>query len=155
MKQETGNWKPYDVKRITNNIELVLKNQDIAKLNKQTYEFITLHMGFIAHFNLQGFQSSYSDLRLLCRKLQTAEYSDDKDYNLKTAERYRIDSDFKKWYGPDYNSSITDIIINIVGLVRKYEPIIDVNFDNIQKKEELKLASSLAEKHGYKLVRKE
>ncbi|GAI91304.1 unnamed protein product, partial [marine sediment metagenome] len=60
---------------------------DIGKLTKATYQFITLHMGFIAHYSLYGFMDRYADLDELRLNLQTSEYSRDPDYNL----RWKVD----------------------------------------------------------------
>ncbi len=51
--------------RIVNNIVRACK--DPSKLNKQGYNFLYLASGFIAHYNLHGFISYYSD----CNKLMS------------------------------------------------------------------------------------
>lgn len=53
---------PIQQKRIVNNI--VAACDDIEKLNKQGYDFLNLCSGFIAHYNLNGFKSYYSDASL-------------------------------------------------------------------------------------------
>lgn len=120
---EKGKWEPYNVRAILNNVKLVFKNRDIEKLNGPTYKFITLHMGFIAHFSLHGFRGTYQDLETFAKHLQTSEYSrDDHDYNLKQAKRQESDSDFDRWYGPAYNKSVAETIRGIVEVARKYYP---------------------------------
>lgn len=121
-QQEAGKWKPYNVKAIVNNVALVFKNRNINKLNNPAYNFIIQHMGFIAHYSLQGFQDSYADLEDFARKLQTSEYSDDHGYNLREADRRERDGDFQKWYGPVYNKSVAEAIRGIVEVARKYYP---------------------------------
>lgn len=50
---------PTQQKRIVNNV--VAACSDIDKLNKQGYNFLYLCSGFIAHYDLYGFQAYYSD----------------------------------------------------------------------------------------------
>lgn len=120
--QEKGKWKPYNVKAIVNNVKLVFKNHDINKLNKPTYHFIINHMGFIAHYSLAGFQDSYQNLERLAKHLQTSEYSDDHEYNLRQADRCETDHNFREWYGEAYNKSIAEAIRGIVEVAQRYYP---------------------------------
>ena len=115
---EKGNWKPHNVLALERNIALVFKTGDIGKLNKPTYNFIIQDMGFIAHYDLDGFQCAYADLDEFRQKLQTSEYSQDPDYNLKWADRYEVDRDFNKWYGPAYCKSVAEGIRRIVSAAR-------------------------------------
>lgn len=155
MNQEKGNWKPYNVGAITSNIELIFKKQDISKLNKPTYNFIVSHMGFIAHYSLEGFQQEYKDLRKFIQTLQTSEYSQKLDHNLKEANRLINDEDFREWYGEDYNKSKSEAIRLIIDIAKRYAFIIDEKFTSIDRSCDLLLASRLAGKHGYKLEKGE
>ena len=121
-RQEAGKWKPYNVKFIVSNVTSVFKNRDIAKLSKAAYLFITLHMGFIAHYSLAGFQDSYQDLEDFAKKLQTSEYGREYDYNLREADRREQDSNFDRSYGPAYNKSVAETIRGIVAVAKKYYP---------------------------------
>ena len=151
--QQKGNWQPYNVKAIIKNVEQVFRNRDIKYLNKPTYQFIINSMGFIAHYDLYGFQSTYADLRSFAVHLQTSEYSNNKDYNLSWADSIGRDREFKEWYGDAYNRSKADAIKGIVAVARKYEKEIFEKFDMKEKDEEINKARTLAEKHGYKLER--
>lgn len=115
---EKGNWKPHNVPALERNIALVFKTGDIGKLNKPTYNFIIQQMHFIAHYDLDGFQCTYSDLDEFREKLQTSEYSEDPDYNLKWADKYEADRDFNNWYGPAYCKSVAEGIRRIVSAAR-------------------------------------
>jgi len=123
-QQEKGKWPPYNVRAIVNNVALVFKNRDISKLNNTAYKFISLHMGFIAHYDLYGFRSTYEDLEEFARNLQTSEGygSGDYDYNLQQADRQETDRQFNEWYGPAYNKSIAETIRGVVAVARKYYP---------------------------------
>lgn len=112
--QEEGKWKPYNVDNLERNIKLVFKTGDIGKLNKPTYDFITLHMSFIAHYSLGGFQDVYEDLELFREKLLTSEYSEDQNYNLRWADRKESDRDFLRWYGEPYCHSVAEGIRRII-----------------------------------------
>jgi len=114
-----GNWKPYNVDYLERNIREVFKSGDIGKLTKGTYQFITLHMGFIAHYDLYGFQCAYADLELFREMLQRSEYSHEPDHNLNWADRKEIDRDFLKWYGYPYCHSVAEGIRRIVKAARE------------------------------------
>ena len=98
--------------------QMVMRTGDIRKLNNPTYKFITLHMGFIAHYNLGGFQDEYRNVEELKHKLQTSEYSNDYDYNLREANRQETDRQFNEWYGEAYCRSKAEGIRAIVGVAR-------------------------------------
>jgi len=116
--QKTGEWKPYNVKALEQNVSLVFKTGDIGKLNKPTYTFIVNHLGFIAHYDLIGFQCTYADLDEFRERLQTSEYSGRLDYNLEWADRYEGDRDFNKWYGSAYCKSVADGIRRIIAVAK-------------------------------------
>jgi len=105
-QQESGNWKPYNVKTLEQNTALVFKTGDIRKLNGVTYHFITMQMGFIAHYDLAGFQNAYQDIKVFRETLLTSEYSQDPDYNMRRSFTYERDRDFIKWYGESYCQSV-------------------------------------------------
>lgn len=112
--QEHGNWKPCNSKAIINNIELVFKTGDITKLNNPTYNFINLLGGFIAHYNLNGFQCYYKDLREFAKDLLNATQEWD-------CKREETDMDFIKWYGTAYCSSKAQAMRGIREVVNKYQ----------------------------------
>ncbi len=118
-QQERGNWKPHNVKALGANAALVFRTGDIRRLNKVTYNFIILEMGFIAHYDLAGFKDAYRDLTMFREMLQTSEYSRDPDYNLRQATRYEHDRDFIKWYGERYCRSVAEGIRAIVAATRR------------------------------------
>ncbi len=138
-------------RRIVSNIRKVVREKNIDFLSKAAYQFIILKMGFIAHYDLHGFRCAYSDLRSFLLRLQTSEYSNDKDYNLRSAERQEGDLDFKKWYGEENQKSTAWAIREIVMIAREYEKEIATCLDERQKQEELKYAGALAAKYGYSL----
>jgi len=118
QKQEDGNWKPYQLPPLERSIAAVFRTGDIGRLDKYTYKFIINNMGFIAHYDLYGFRSTYADLDEFRNCLQTSEYSGDPNYNLNWADRYEVDRDFLKWYGPAYCQSVAAGIRCIVAVAR-------------------------------------
>jgi hypothetical protein len=48
------------MKMITSNVVKCVKNADTTFLTKQAYNFLYLSSGFIAHYNLYGFQDEYA-----------------------------------------------------------------------------------------------
>lgn len=141
-------WQPYNVQALIRNVELVFKSGHIAKLNKPTYEFITLHMGFIAHYDLAGFQAEYKDLRRFCQNLQTSEYSTDRDHNLKWAVRRETDKFFRDQYGAAYNHSIAQAIRGIIAVARKYEDRMAGVFGQLEKERDLAQVKRILTKYG-------
>ena len=139
-------------KRIVRNIKKIAEEKNIDFLTKPTYQFITLKLGFIAHYNRFGFVEVYRDLRKFFYRLQTSEYSNDEDYNLRWADRQENDSDFKKWYGEQNQKNTAWTIREIVRIAKQYEKEIGEYFDEKQKEAELKHAEVLASKYGYSLV---
>ena len=119
--QNEGAWKPHNVKALAQNVSLVFRTGDIDRLNKPTYTFIIDHMGFIAHYDLSGFQCTYADLEEFRERLQTSEYSQRPDYNLDWAHSYEGDRDFKKWYGSAYCKSVAEGIRQIIAVARQPE----------------------------------
>ena len=46
---------------VIKNFKHVIETRDIGRMNKELYEFLTLYSGFIAHYNIEGFKSTYRD----------------------------------------------------------------------------------------------
>lgn len=105
--------KPYNSKAIVNNVKLVFKTGDIKKLNNPTYHFIYLLSGFIAHYNLYGFQDTYSDLREFGKDLLNA-CSESEER--RSTEKWAITE-----YGIGYCQSKADAIKGIREVVLKYQ----------------------------------
>lgn len=139
-------------KAVVRCIRKVAQEKNIDFLTRPAYQFITLKLGFIAHYDLSGFREVYRDLREFFSRLQTSEYSNDKDYNIRWADRQENDSDFNKWYGEENQKNTAWTIREIVKIARQYEKEITDHFNEKQKEAELKQAEVLAGKHGYSLV---
>lgn len=55
--------REYSHDKIIRSIESVLSRRDINYLTHEAYTFIHLHCGSIAHYSLEGWKSTYRDLR--------------------------------------------------------------------------------------------
>lgn len=136
--------KPYNVNSILNNLKSVFKNKDISELNRSGYNFLYLMSGFIAHYNLNGFQRNYSDLRDLIADLKNSS-----DYN--DPEREVRDPYFAEQYGEEYPKSKVAILKGIKEIVEQYEDKIQNYFSKEEKNGEINEARRLAKKHGLKV----
>lgn len=86
----------YNSRAILNNLELVFKTNDITKLNKPTYTFVSLMSGFIAHYDLYGFQSTYEDVSTLIREIAESVQSYIPDHTYEAQEYGQVYADSKK-----------------------------------------------------------
>ena len=48
---------------VIKNFREVVENKDIGRMHKELYEFLHLHCGFIAHFDINGFKATYKNPR--------------------------------------------------------------------------------------------
>lgn len=44
---------------VIKNFKEVIEMRDITRMNKELYEFLILHCGFIAHYDINGFKATY------------------------------------------------------------------------------------------------
>lgn len=134
--------KEYNSKRILNNIEKVLKNKNIELLSKASYHFLYLMSGFIAHYNLSGFQHYYSDLRDLLNDIERALPSE-KDVAVRD-----IDDPKHNGYGLAYCQSKLEIVEGLKIIVERYrnEVSVEGNKRDDNKFEILKEGIKRAEK---------
>ncbi|MBX8639707.1 MAG: hypothetical protein KIS29_05145 [Thermoplasmata archaeon] len=58
-----GERTQYNKERILRNVEQILEHRDIGLMNEETYRFISLHCGTIAHYDIDGWRHAYGDLR--------------------------------------------------------------------------------------------
>jgi len=114
-------WKCLNTKAIISNLNLVFKTRNISKLNKPTYKFIMDLGGFIAHYDLYGFRSYYSDLRDLIRDLE-------KSTDVLNPEYYLSDFFQKREESKDYYKSKTETLKQIKPLIEKYKTEIEKQF---------------------------
>lgn len=61
--QQDKKWAAVPTSKIIKNLELIFRENDTAKMKRATYNFLYLMSGFIAHYDINGFISYYSDVR--------------------------------------------------------------------------------------------
>ena len=44
---------------VIKNFQEVIETKDIGRMTKELYEFLILHCGFIAHYDINGFKATY------------------------------------------------------------------------------------------------
>jgi len=44
---------------VIRNFQQVVENKDISQMGRELYQFLTLHCGFIAHYDINGFKAAY------------------------------------------------------------------------------------------------
>ena len=52
--------KPIERLSVVRNFREAMEARDISLMNSELYQFLTLHCGFIAHLNINGFKAAYS-----------------------------------------------------------------------------------------------
>lgn len=57
---ETSNNKPVGSLKVVKNFRRVIESRNINKMTNELYQFLNLHCGFIAHYDINGFKSVYS-----------------------------------------------------------------------------------------------
>ncbi|MBU1082553.1 MAG: hypothetical protein KKB59_18850 [Spirochaetes bacterium] len=141
-----------EAKLIVASVERVCTKLDINYLTESAYQFITLHMSFIAHYNSHGFKAEYDDLRKFLSALQTGELTKERDWNLRKADRQETDVDFLKWYGEENQKNVAFVIREIVKIARKHEAQAEAAEDRKEKAYKITLAKVIANKYGLTLV---
>ena len=56
----TPDKKQIEKLHVVRNFRAVIEARDISLMKDELYEFLTLHCGFIAHYNINGFKAAYS-----------------------------------------------------------------------------------------------
>ena len=60
---KTPDSNPIEKLHVVRNFREVIEAKDLSLMNSELYKFLTLHCGFIAHFNINGFKAAYSKPR--------------------------------------------------------------------------------------------
>ena len=60
---KTPDRKPIEKLHVVRNFREVIEAKDLSVMKDELYQFLTLHCGFIAHYNIGGFRAAYSDPR--------------------------------------------------------------------------------------------
>lgn len=112
-------FKPVETDSILANLREILSIEDSTLMTKETYNFLYLMSGFIAHYNLYGFIAYYQDTAKLLRDLGNST-------DIKDPKRIIRDPFFIKAYGEAYCKSIVETFIGIKRLVEDYNAIYEI-----------------------------
>ena len=100
-------------------IRNVFRHSDINQLTDEAYKLISLHMGFIAHYDLYGFRAVYSNTAEFARKLLTGELTKDTKWNDRNADH--IARDYAKEEGrQEYGERTAQAMRCILRAARQY-----------------------------------
>ena len=105
-------FKVINVSRIVRNVSRVFLKEDINILSNEAYKHIISRMGFIAHYNLYGFQCEYKYLIRFAEKLLTSEIGGGLNNTLDYAGNCKTEI-FKDHFGIDVANSFVDTIMGI------------------------------------------
>ena len=58
--ESNQNRKPVNSLSVVRNFKKIIASRDIGHMRKELYEFLHLHCGFIAHYDINGFKANRS-----------------------------------------------------------------------------------------------
>ena len=140
MNSERGNWPPVNTGAILANVNKVFEMKNINQLNKPTYLFLKNLDGFIAHYDIEGFKSYYTDLRELIHDLNP-------DFLTKDAQRGETNKDFGAFYGKTHNVSVAETKRGLAALSMEYKAEINAHFGKAERAEAVETVKRLVEKY--------
>ena len=106
-----------NVGRIVRDVEKILKFNDIEYLSEQSYRYISIMGGFIAHCDIDGFMYYYQDIAKLLKDLERAMPAE-----LSICKRDLLDVEGNyNGYGLAYAQSTYDTAVGIERLLPIYK----------------------------------
>lgn len=108
---------------ILRNVEQILKEKNIDLMNKSTYQFIELHCGTIAHFDINGWCREYEDLRDFINLFLVKD-----EYGRNLQEEIRT----PRWQEDDLKPYV-EIVQGIIDLCKRYRDEVFEYFDAKEK----------------------
>jgi len=111
----------------------VIEKRDINLMDKNLYEHLRLHCGYIAHYDINGFKAMYSE---------------PKDF-LQFCENFLIqNTDRISWRSME---EYADVLQAMIEVLEQHIDRIRKEVENHETEQELKLLRLLAAKHGVKI----
>ena len=104
-------WK-LNAKGIKTNIAKVISKGDINLLNQDTYKFINILSGFIAHYDIDGFKDYYSNFNTFLDDLRNS-------FDILNPQRYNYDQFFSKSDQKEYYNQKCEVIQFIADIISK------------------------------------
>ena len=110
---------------VIKNFQEVIENKDIDRMNKELYNFLILYSGFIAHYDINGFKSTYRN---------PVDFSEVFIKHFDREHRY-----FSRTY-PCHESLYMHTGLTKAAIKREFEKIVDHHKENVSRwaKEELR-----------------
>ena len=130
------------------NIRQVLDKQNMALLQKGSYEFLITHTGFIAHYDQQGFIETFQDdlPSFVHQFLSQGGMGWSTWLNDKASFLYDV----------SYRGKLlADIIQELIPSFQAYEPAIKSAHALLRESGELSRLQAMADRLGYNLVKRE
>ncbi len=111
----------------------VIKKRDINLMDKNLYQHLNLHCGYIAHYDINGFRATYEDPHDFLRFCNYFIKHNSKNAMWGVMAEYR-----------DINYAMSEIVEQHIDGIRQ-------EVEGYQNKQELDLLHRLAEKHGFRI----
>jgi len=124
--EEKGKWAFPEAKArgIIKSVEAIFRTGNINRLTQEAYKFITLHHGFIAHYDIGGFRAVYDGIinefakNLIYGEGGIHSYHDRGNFD--EACRQEQDKDFNEWYGTEYCKATGRTMLAICEIAEKH-----------------------------------
>ncbi len=139
MRYEKGQWPAVNVKSVLASVERVFKTRDSSRLTKVAYNRLYLLGGFIAHYDLGGFQHAYSNTSQLARDILSA-------YEVNNPDHYMQEC-FVRDYGQAYCQSEHDLARNLKTCAAHYLPELEKHDNDSERESDIAYARALLAKH--------
>lgn len=131
--RDTEFWSAKQMEKAYKCFARVLKHRDINKMDKNLYEFLHLHCGFIAHYSIRGFKSVYSGQNFR----DFVEHFDKRSPNFCNIIIWTAD--------------YADVIKDMVELATSMAPQIYAELDADKKAKEIAYCKAIAAKYGLRV----
>ena len=119
----------YSKERITASVERILKHRNVAHLTKEAYDFITMHCGSIAHYDIHGWRAAYADPR------------DFLNFFLVRNEYGTRLADLPAWM--NWSQENREIVASVVAVCRRYRDEVFAELDEMQREMAVELGRKL------------
>jgi len=140
MRYDKGNWPAINVKSVLASVERVFKSRDTSKLTGVAYNRLYLLDGFIAHYDLGGFQYHYSETSRLAKDILAS-------YQVNNPDHYMQEC-FVRDYGQAYCQSEYDLARNLKTCAAHYLPELEAYDNAAEREDDISTARILLAKHG-------
>lgn len=143
------NYDSPDPTRVVANIKRVLEKQDMTLLAKGSYDLLTIHCGFIAHYDQGGFIATYrDDLPAFVGQFLDQRLIGGWDNYLQNPRTYLYDVSYR-------GKMLADIIRELIPIFEAYRPAIEAAHVLHRRMDAEERLHALAKQLGYEVVKVE